>query len=276
MEYIELSLDCNESQKDMLIAEMAEIGFEGFVEHEDGFSAFIPIKDMRQEALQPILDFYEISKNQIHTKNIAPMNWNNEWEKSFEPIVCSNILIKAPFHKSGVNYPKATYDHELIIMPQMSFGTGNHETTRLMIQMMEMTDFKDKNIFDYGSGTGVLAILAMKMGAKTAFANDTDEWAADNIAENIALNNLDHITFQRGDIGIAKGTYHIILANITRNVLLETMTEMKRRLVRGGTLILSGFFPSDVDELCNAATAAGFNLNHELHEGQWASLSFTA
>lgn len=275
MEYTELHVDCGDDQKDMLIAELAQCGFEGFVEDENGFSAFIPTSAWNNEILNEIWSFYEITQNQLRTQRIAPKNWNHEWEQAFPPIVAEDILIRAPFHHVNVDYPDQDYAHEVIIMPQMSFGTGHHATTRMVMGLMKSIDFKGKRVFDYGSGTGVLAILAMKLGAAYTFANDIDEWAAGNIEENLALNQTQGVEFRRGDISVANGPFQIILANITRNVLTDSLPKLRSMLTADGHLMMSGFLTEDVDDLCKAASAEGFNLKEQKQEGPWAALHFT-
>jgi len=240
----------------VLIAQFAEVGFDSFVETERGFEAFIPEKDFNEEAMQNVLQVYQDNfQFEVETEFIADQNWNVQWEKNyFKPLlVAGECLIRAPFHKE---YPPAKY--EIVIEPNMAFGTGNHETTALVIETILQSDLKGKQVLDMGCGTGILGILASMKGAEKVTAIDIDEWSYNGTIENSVLNRVKNIVARQGDASLL-GTenFDIILANIHKNVLLKDLPVYMRVLHPGGKLILSGFYKIDIPEIKTKAESLG-------------------
>jgi ribosomal protein L11 methyltransferase len=237
---------------EILIAELAEAGFESFVETEAGVTAYIQQKDARKDILNNIQlmrsDEFEIT---FTSEVIEQVNWNEAWERNFKPIeITDNCVVRAPFHK---NY-KLPY--EIIIEPKMSFGTGHHETTHMMLEFLLETDMNSKTVLDMGCGTAVLAILADMRGASMIDAIDIDDWCVKNAKENVTRNNCAHINVFLGDSSRLreKDKYDIIIANINRNILLHDMPAYAHSLKKGGTMLLSGFYSGDlpiITETCN-------------------------
>ncbi|HEY8400888.1 MAG TPA: 50S ribosomal protein L11 methyltransferase, partial [Cytophagaceae bacterium] len=199
-------------------------------------------------------------------------NWNEEWEKNFDPVMVEDkVAIRASFH------PASGLPLEIIINPKMSFGTGHHETTYMMVQNQLEIDHKDKLVMDAGSGTGVLAILACKLGAKQILAFDVEDWAFENLQENVKLNNCSVVIPAKGDITQVNHlaeNYDIILANINKNVLLKEMPLYARYLKQGGTLILSGFYEEDIEDIQNSAFTHSLDFVARKLRNRWASLVF--
>lgn len=237
---------------EILIAELGAAGFESFVENENGVQAYIQKAEWREEILSEIFilesDEFKITYQQ---RDIAQVNWNSEWEKNFDPIVVSDqCAVRAPFHKE-YNVP-----YEIVIEPKMSFGTGHHETTYMILKFLLETDLKDQTVLDMGCGTSVLAILASMRGATTIDAIDIDEWCVENSKENVDRNNCSHINIALGDASKISEVikYDTIIANINRNILLNDMHVYANALKENGSLFLSGFYLEDlplITECCN-------------------------
>lgn len=228
---------------EILMAELGETGFESFVETEDGLLAYIQKELWTEDVLN---DIYILENNDFSISyvinEIEQVNWNEEWEKNFTPIVVDNrCTVRAPFHE----VPNTEFD--VIIEPKMSFGTGHHETTHMMIQHLLNTDLKDKKVLDMGSGTGVLAIVAEMRGAHPIDAIDIDNWCYLNALENVERNNCKQITVEEGDASLLEGrSYDLIIANINRNILLEDIPTYVKCLQPNGMLLLSGFYKEDI------------------------------
>lgn len=247
--YINAQITVNTEFAEILIAELAEIGFDTFTEHEAGIEAFALEKDFRKELLEEVINRYTLLTDiEYSTSRIEKQNWNEEWEKNYDPIkVKDQILVRATFHK-----PDAAYPYEIIIDPKMSFGTGHHATTSLMLENQLEIDHIGKRLLDAGTGTGILAIMAEKLGAKHVIAYDIDEWPVENTKENILLNGCKQVIVYQGTIStipVINEEFDIILANINRNVLLEEIPQYSRLLVSQGYLILSGFYQEDLSEI---------------------------
>lgn len=261
----------HEPAVEILTAELGMVGFESFVETEEGVIAYIQKKDWSDSILDDIRilrsEEFEIS---FSFKEIEQTNWNIEWEKNFEPIVVDDTCtVRAPFHK----VPQAKYD--IIIEPKMSFGTGHHETTYMMIQHILKNEFKNKSVLDMGCGTGVLAILAEKRGAEITHAIDIDNWCYQNSLENVKRNECRHILVFKGDSSLLEGKkYDIILANINRNILLQDIAIYVKALNKKGILILSGFYNSDVPILEKECRKYMLKLEEKLERNNWVSLKF--
>ncbi len=257
---------------EILIAELGYAGFESFVETDSGVSAYI----QKEAWTDGMLDGIQILKSKefeiTYTfEFIEQTNWNAEWEKNFNPIVVDDqCTVRAPFH----DQPDTTYD--IIIEPKMSFGTGHHETTHMMIQHILNNDFKNKSVLDMGCGTGVLAILAEMKGAQPLDAIDFDHWCYLNSLENVTRNNCEHITVLEGDAQLLPGkTYDIVIANINRNILLQDMSTYAATLTKGGVLFLSGFYTEDISVIESACGECGLQLEDTLERNNWVALKFT-
>ena len=256
---------------EILIAELGYAGFESFVETQDGVTAYIQKEECREDILDDIQilksDEFEIS---FTFEDIAQTNWNEEWEKNFNPIVVDNLCtVRAPFHDK----PETKYD--LIIEPKMSFGTGHHETTHMMIQHILKNNFDGKSVLDMGCGTGVLAILTEKVGALEIDAIDIDNWCYLNSVENVERNNCKNITVLEGDARILEGNqYDTIIANINRNILLQDLGSYIACLNPNGQLFLSGFYDNDIPIIEEECAKNGMKLNETLENNHWVSLKF--
>lgn len=267
--YFEFTISCDEDTRELLIAELAEEGYEGFIENDHGFSAYVP--QSRHNALQfnDILLKYGLNPNEVPHSTIEPQNWNAQWEANYEPIIVADrIMVRAPFHDEGKEY-----EHVITIQPKNTFGTGHHETTQLMLELMLNQDFHDKKVFDYGCGTGVLGLVALKFGAENAIGNDIDEWCLDNIAENKQLNNLEAFEFRLGDLSVLDEweEFDVVLANINKNILLRSFSTLSPHIKPGGKLLISGFYESDLDDLAKSASANGLKVSTHLVKNEWCS-----
>ena len=256
---------------EILIAELGYAGFESFVENETGVIAYI----QKEDCFPDILDTIQILKSNEFSitytfENIEQTNWNAEWEKNFKPITVDNrVTIRAPFH----DVPSTEFD--IIIEPKMSFGTGHHETTHMMIQHILKNDFVDKSVLDMGCGTGVLAILAEKCGASQLDAIDIDNWCYLNSLENVERNHCQNISVYQGDVALLKNkAYDIIIANINRNILLQDIPQYAKSLNPNGLLFLSGFYKEDIPTIENQCQDNMLKLVDVLQKGQWVSLKF--
>lgn len=256
---------------EILIAELGHAGFESFVENEEGVIAYIQKEEWHDAILEDIfvLQSQEFQIN-YSFEEIAQVNWNSEWEKNFNPIVVDQkVSIRAPFHDN----PDLEYD--IVIEPKMSFGTGHHETTHMMVQHLLALDMSGKKTLDMGCGTGILAILAEMKGAKPVDAIDIDNWCYVNSLENIERNNCKHITAYEGDASLLDGKkYEVIIANINRNILLNDMAIYAACLEKNGVLLLSGFYQKDVALLDEKAVGHGLKLQKTLVRNDWYSLKY--
>jgi ribosomal protein L11 methyltransferase len=253
---------------------LAEIGFESFVETESGFQAYIQADLFDENELKSI----EILNNppdgltlNFDIKHIEAQNWNASWESSFEPVIIGqDLAIVAPFH-----HDFSATKYVIVIEPKMSFGTGHHQTTRLMSQALFDLELIPKNVLDMGCGTGVLAILAEQLGAQQVLAVDVELWAYENSIENAQRNGCANIEVQHGDVSNIIGkSFDLILANINKNVLKADMQCYADSLVYGGRLFLSGFFTSDNEELISIAKNCNLALDKSFQDENWSCLTF--
>jgi ribosomal protein L11 methyltransferase len=264
-----------ELAREILMAELGNSGFESFVETETGVEAYIPSGYYTPELL--LAD--NLQENEFfsfhHTVEvIADQNWNEVWEQNyFEPLLIEDLcMIRAPFHDT---YPEARF--QIIINPRMAFGTGNHETTHLMIKAMLELDLMDKNVLDMGCGSGILSILASMKGAKEITAIDIDEWSVNNTLENAELNQVGNILVRLGDAScLAEQQFDIILANIQRNILLQDMQAYFKVLKPGGMLIMSGFYNADLAAIEAKANSLGLHFIGSYERSDWCVASFKA
>jgi ribosomal protein L11 methyltransferase len=254
-----------------LIAELGELGFESFVETETGLLAYMLKSEWQDQNLESLFAFQNPDVKISWTrKEIEQQNWNAEWEKNFHPIlVADRCMVRAPFHQ-----PEAV-DYDIVIEPKMSFGTGHHETTHMMLQHILDDDFEGKTVLDMGCGTGVLAILARKRGAVDVEAIDIDEWCFLNTQENVERNHCPEIKAFQGDSSLLKDKkYDVILANINRNILLEDIPTYANCLNKGGTLFLSGFYLDDLDAISSKCGAYGLEFEKNLEKNNWVAAKY--
>ncbi|WP_027376426.1 50S ribosomal protein L11 methyltransferase [Kaistella palustris] len=253
---------------EILMAELIGIGFDSFTEEHDGILAYIQKEQFREEDLKQLhlLQNPEIQVSYSYTE-MPNINWNEEWEKNFSPINIENqVSIRAEFH-GNQGLP-----HEIIIQPKMSFGTGHHATTYLMIQQMLDMDFRNKTVLDMGCGTSVLAIFAKQQGAAKTVAIDIDEWSVENSIENAARNNVDLEISQGTAENLGEENFDIILANINRNILISDIPTYVSVLNSGGQLLLSGLCFFDVDDILEVCTAQNLTLKKKIQREEWVSL----
>ncbi|GAA3782112.1 50S ribosomal protein L11 methyltransferase [Corallibacter vietnamensis] len=273
MIYISYSFEVKPLQPavEILIAELGFAGFESFVETEEGVTAYIQKEAWSADILDDIQILNSSEFEISHTfEEIEQTNWNEEWEKNFSPIVVDDVCaVRAPFHE------KFNTDYDIVIEPKMSFGTGHHETTHMMIQHILKNDFTNKSVLDMGCGTGVLAILAEMKGAKPIDAIDIDNWCYLNSLENVERNNCEHITVIEGDAGLlVNKSYDIIIANINRNILLNDLKKYATCLKPKGLLFLSGFYKDDISVIEETCNKLGLNHVETLEKNQWVALKF--
>ncbi len=256
---------------EILIAELGLVGFESFVENENGVIAYIQKEDDYNTILNDIYvlknDEFQISYNK---EEIAQVNWNSEWEKNFNPIQVDNLVsVRAPFHQN----PNLKYD--IVIEPKMSFGTGHHETTHLMIQHLIELDLEGKTVLDMGCGTGILAIFAEIKGAKLTDAIDIDEWCYKNTFDNLELNNCRRVDVYQGDASLLiNKKYDLIIANINRNILLNDIKIYAKCLNNNGILLLSGFYQEDIPLIDSETSKSNLKLDKIRARNNWVALKY--
>ncbi len=280
MVYTELTftLEPNtEAIADALISELATIGYDGFSYTDSGFKAYIPAAEFMPENLENLElpgYFSEQCRINFTRQDIPDQDWNKVWEDHFTPILIDGqIQVRAGFHAP---VPGTTYD--IIIEPKMSFGTGHHSTTALMLKtIFELSEqFKDKRVLDMGCGTGILSIMAAKAGAREVTGIDIDDWAFNNAMENIGKNGLNNICIRIGDASLLQGEapFDIILANINRNILLNDMQAYHQKLIPGGYLIMSGFYLHDLPAIREKAASLGLQFTSMHEDQQWIAAVF--
>lgn len=252
MYYTRLQVVCDLEFSEILMAEIAEAGFDTFMETEKGFEAYVEEKKFNADLVDSIKEKYrEVNPLLFFYDQVKKQNWNEEWEKNLQPIIVDDrCLIRAEFHKIEKQYP-----YEIVITPKMSFGTGHHQTTYLMIQSQLDMDHTNKRVMDAGCGTAILSIMASKLKAKEVEAFDIDEWSVINGTENIQNNHCQNIHIHQGKIDDMKfeGKFDLILANINKNILLSEMKSYANYLDAGGQLLISGFYTHDIGDLLNEA-----------------------
>lgn len=268
MDYVQYTFTVTppEPGSDILIAMLGDLGFDSFSQNEQGFEAYI-LSDLENEPEVKNLTFEDFTFKYVRTE-IPKTNWNEEWEKNFNPVYVDNLVcIRAHFHPKN-NAVK----HDIIITPKMSFGTGHHDTTWLMSKTMFSLDLKNKSVLDMGCGTGILAILAKQLGAAQLLGIDIDDWSIENSIENASINKASDIEFIKGDAASLPqtATFDVILANINKNVLKKDMPSYFNCLKKDGFLLLSGFFTTDIEELKAIALSIGFQFIESYHKNEWA------
>jgi ribosomal protein L11 methyltransferase len=271
MYYSRLQVVCNSEFTEMLMAEIAEAGFDTFMENEQGFEAFTENDNYDKPKLDTIQKHYHALAPVIfYFDRVEKKNWNEEWEKSYEPInVEDQCLIRAHFHQIETKYP-----YEIIITPKMSFGTGHHQTTYLMIKAQLQIDHSGKKVMDAGCGTAILSIMAEKLGASSVEAFDIDEWSVINGNENLEMNGCKNISIRQGKISdlTFETDMDLILANINKNILMQEMHQYAAYLRPSGLLLLSGFYKQDIVDLIQLAHNFKMAPIREDERETWASL----
>lgn len=273
MDYIRITITCDPMMGEIYVAELAELGFESFEEQPEAISAFIQADQYDESAVNEVLHRYNQSSSGQFEKTLIPReNWNALWEQNFQPITISDkVRVRATFHA-----PDTSFEHEIIIDPKMSFGTGHHSTTALMLERLLTLDLKGKRFLDLGTGTGILAIMAAKLGAKDILTTDIDDWCIENARENFERNGFPNI-----DVHLCKAEalqvnhpYEVVAANINKNVLLEEMPCYAGFLQHEGVLLLSGFYSYDLEDLIERAKS--FDIHYAAHSvhNDWCQAQF--
>ena len=278
MKYFEVTFTtspCNETVNDVVSALAGEIGFESFVEWENGVQAYIQQSVFDEEALKSMVADFPLPDTTIEYTVVEAedKDWNEEWEKNFfQPIVIGDrCCIHSTFHKDT---PQTEY--EILINPQMAFGTGHHETTSSIISELLEADLQGKSVLDMGCGTSILAILASMRGADPITAIDIDDWCVNNSRDNIALNGINNITVEWGDANLLKGRapFDVIIANINRNILLADMAQYAACMHSGSELFMSGFYVEDIPVIQEKAESLGMEFIHHREKNNWAAVKF--
>lgn len=262
----------NENLKDMFMELLGTIGFDSFMDTDEGFEAYCQEPALNETELDEILQMEQFANVKLIKKELIPdQDWNATWEASYEPVIINEFCrIRAPFHQV-----EGSYKYDLVIEPKMSFGTAHHETTSQIIELMLQSDFSGLNLLDMGSGTGVLAILAKKLGSATTVAIDNDEWAYRNAIDNIRLNNENDIIVELGDANsLNDRQFDVILANINRNILLRDMKEYVKCLVDGGKIFFSGFYEEDLVLIKKEAERLGLKFSNHVTKNNWTAAVF--
>lgn len=266
--YIELAVTVSplEPFRDLFIAQLGAVGFESFSETEEGFAAYILKEDYSASAAMEQMQWDGVTVS-VKEQEIEQVNWNAEWERNFNPIeVDGRVYIRAPFHAE-----RAGFEYAMLIEPKMSFGTGHHQTTHMMIQWLLETPSNHADVLDMGCGTGILGILAGMRGAKSVHGIDVDTWCIENTLENAQRNGV-VMTADLGGSEVLSGTYDLILANINLNVLLADIAHYEKALRKGGSIFFSGFYEDNVPTLRAAAEALGLNFEGVKAREQWRSI----
>ena len=273
MNYIEydFTVSPTEMGAEILMAELAEVGFDSFVDTPTGIKAYIPKDSWNEQILQ---DIYLLSNPEFtisyQITEIEQVNWNEEWEKNFSPIVVEDLCtVRANFHP----VPNTRYD--IVITPKMSFGTGHHETTYMMLQQLLPLSLEGTKVLDMGCGTGILAIMAALRGARDITAIDIDPWCVENATENVQQNNCSFITIKEGDVSLIAGEqYNLILANINRNILLSDIPAYTQALLPQGLLLVSGFYEEDLPAIKEKCQEVGLTYLSHIERNHWVSAKF--
>lgn len=274
MKYFEFTFNtapCTEIVNDVLAAVLGEIGFESFTEHKNGLKGYIQQQLCNEAVVKETLKEFPLPDTLVTYSYVEAedKNWNEEWEKNFfQPIIIGDrCVIHSTFHQ---DVPQAEYD--IVINPQMAFGTGHHETTSLIISELLESDVADKSLLDMGCGTSILAILGRMRGAKPCLAIDIDDWCVRNSIENIALNQVDQITVLQGDASSLsdKGVFDLFIANINRNILINDMQQYVQCMRSGSVLLMSGFYVEDVPVIRQEAERLGLTFCHQREKNRWA------
>jgi len=270
MNYYKISITTTAESKEVILALLSQKGFDGFEENDFGFKTYIPEENYEESVVKDLANQFNFS---YKSKLIPQQNWNAIWEANFQPIQINDFCgIRADFHP---HFEKVT--HEITINPKMAFGTGHHETTMSMIEIMQTLDFTDKTVFDYGCGTGILAILAAKMGATTITAIDYDPLSYENTIENCQKNAITQVNTLLGELSSVDNAldFDIILANINRNVILNSLPSLFLKTRQNGQVLISGVLDTDLDLLTNTVENIGFSVVKVIKKGEWICMQVT-
>lgn len=270
MKYIEYNFEVKEVDlyRDILLAEISDLPFESFEETSTGLKAYVPESKCDKKVIGERISGFSYLLNHNITE-IEGVNWNEEWEKEYQPIMVENqCLIRAPFHS---NDPRFLF--QVVIKPQMSFGTGHHDTTYLMVKHILNENLFNKAVLDMGCGTGILAILADQKGANPIWAIDNDDWAYKNTLSNCLLNGTEYVSVRFGDKSVIPDkVFQLVLANINKNILKKDMQSFADHMEKGSVLLLSGFFEVDIDDVKAAAESCGLRVSLSDTQNEWAML----
>jgi ribosomal protein L11 methyltransferase len=270
IQYLKITIPCSLDLLDLLIAELGIMAYDSFQETEDSLEAYIDERHFNEKKLSDILKKYGIAEG-FTVEKPENINWNEQWEKNFDPVfIEDDVQIRAVFHE-----PKPEYNYDVVIQPKMSFGTGHHETTHLIVAKQLTINHHNKSVLDVGTGTGILAIMAHKLGAKSITVTDTDDWCIENSRENFELNGITEFEILQGTIDklTLPGDYDIIFANINKNVLLAEIPFYAKLLSKDGILILSGFYSEDIRDLSKTAAENNLVLIDSETRNNWAVMA---
>jgi ribosomal protein L11 methyltransferase len=270
---IQVSIDvADEAIKDMMIAELADLGFDGFEETETGLLSYIALAGFDGELTSGLDELVKRYGLTYTSASIGKQNWNALWESNFEPVLVDDFVgVRANFHDSF----NGAVEHDIVITPKMSFGTGHHGTTYSVMQLMRGIDFTNKSVFDFGTGTGLLAILAHKLGAGDILAVDNDDWCIENASENIVVNNTQSIEIQKVDNAKLNKKFNIIIANINKNIILDNLAFLAEAALPGGVVLLSGLLVEDEPEIEAACAALGWKHQETRTRNNWIALHYS-
>lgn len=264
---IQVNIVSRDELKEAIIAELDVLGFDGIWEDGDRLCAYIKEDRFDEKSLYEMLSGYRM-ENSYSTENCEDKNWNEIWEAEFKPFyIDKTLIIRASFHPAEKSFP-----YELVIDPRMSFGTGHHETTELMLRMMLLSELAGKRVLDMGCGTGVLAILAAKMGAINVLAVDNDINSVENCNDNLKYNDVAGVVCKEGGAEAISGEFDVILSNITRNINLTLLPLLAEHVVSGGYVIISGFLDFDRDKMVQAALDLGLTTEESMDKNKWHCL----
>lgn len=273
IDYLAVRINCLQDIRDILIAELSELAYDSMMETEQGMEAYIDKALFNEIDLKQLIHKYREYSITYEVQPVVERNWNEEWEKNYDPITVEDqIYVRATFHEARSEFP-----YEIVINPRMSFGTGHHSTTYLMLKNQLGLEHEQKRILDAGTGTGILAVMAEKLGASEVIAYDNNSWSIENAPENLKLNHCKKVTILEGTIETLdlNGHFDILLANINKNVLLNEMTFYHSFLTTHGFLVLSGFYEDDARDIVARAERNGLTEKKRLTRNDWCSIIFT-
>jgi len=270
---IQVSIEvADEAVKDMMIAELSDLGFDGFEETETGLYSYIDSARFDNEVTAGLEDIVGRNGVDYTSKAIDKQNWNALWESNFEPVMVDDFVgVRANFHEPF----NGQVEHDIVITPKMSFGTGHHGTTYSVMQLMRGIDFKGQSVFDFGTGTGLLAILAHKLGASYVLGVDNDDWCIENASENIVVNNTQSIEIQKVNDAKLNKKFNIIIANINKNIILDNLAFLAEATMPGGVVLLSGLLVEDEPEIEAACAALGWKHQETRTRNNWIALHYS-
>ena len=253
--------------QDMLIAQLTEIGYEGFEQDDIELKAYINATQFNEADIAALVSEHQLSFTQ---NTIEQQNWNEVWESNFEPVTVDDFVgVRAHFHQPIINV-----EYEIVITPKMSFGTGHHATTYSVMQLMKDIDFAGKTVFDFGTGTGILAILAEQLGAKEILAVDYDDWCIENALENIAQNNCKHIEIAKADTAATNHPFQVVIANINKNIIQDNVDVLHKACSTNAKIVLSGLLIEDEADILQLAANKGWKHLKTVTRGAWIAILF--